>query len=103
MRKYKTVSVTREEKELIAISCDNCGRNINLEDHEDKESAMFINVPYGYSSLWGDYGPDEAVNSIVLCGECSKKLLGEIIHKANQAFWDEEKEKENAPIRQDES
>lgn len=62
---------TRTVYELIACSCNRCGRRLSIDD-SDWHERLSISWRGGFESIFGD----GAEISIDLCQECVEKTLG---------------------------
>lgn len=70
MRKY----VAGNEKKIIDIYCNKCGKNIKVENNIVKEGVFSIDYKWGYFSR-----RDSEIHSFDLCEECYEELLNSFV------------------------
>ena len=69
MRQYQTVN--RETKEVKAIFCNRCGREIPVVDGTPREGVFSADVAWGYFSE-----TDGERHSFDLCESCYDEIVG---------------------------
>ncbi len=72
----KTKIVKTKEEKIVSIACDNCGKEVSIEnDIFEAQEFLRIKETAGYGSVFGDSNTIECD----LCQGCVKKLLGHVI------------------------
>lgn len=80
MRKYKTGN----EKKIIDLCCNKCGKSIKVENNIVKEGVFSIDYKWGYFS-----DMDSEIHSFDLCEECYKEFIDGFIIEIEKAEGNE--------------
>lgn len=78
-----TKVILTEHQEVIAVSCDCCGRVYTKDQDElEIEEFQFIRFIGGYGSIFGDGNSCE----VDICQHCVDTMLGKFIRIANDSI-----------------